>query len=110
MGSAQLSSSVDSSRLDQLSVLVWWSHLGGISSAFLFGGLISVGSAQLSSLVVSSRWDQFSFIVWWSQFRAEGNESENRRFLFERIRNYTIPFEMGYPLCVVEYNCTTYQG
>ena len=31
---------------------------------------------------------------------AEGNEPENRQ----------IPFELAYPLCFVEYNCTTNQG
>ena len=30
-----------------------------------------------------------------NRFRAEGKESENRRFLFEQIRNYTIPLWTG---------------
>ena len=34
------------------------------------------------------------------RFRAEGQESETRRF----------PFKLAYPLCFVEYNCTISQG
>ena len=34
--------------------------------------------------------------------------SEHRRFLFEGIRQML--FQMVYPLCFVEYNCTTFQG
>ena len=39
-------------------------------------------------------------------FRAESNESGNRRFLFERIIN----LKNVHPSCFVDYNCTTSQG
>ena len=39
--------------------------------------------------------------------RAVGEESESKRFLFERNK---IPFELVYPLYFVECNCTASQG
>ena len=45
-----------------------------------------------------------------NQFRVEGNESETRLFLFERIKNKTIPLLTGLSIIFLEYNCTISQG